>query len=231
MERDMFIVNAYQAAKVASLKGAPISPPIAAAQAALESAFGKSQLAREGNNLFGVKAGASWQGQTLSLPTKEWSPERGWYETTAVWRKYPNWEESFDDYGDMIGRLSWYADAVAVCDDPLAYLKALVNRDEPVYATDPAYIEKVWAIVEQYGLLEPQHPQLRGHHPDTNDYLGNISVVGDKGYPAWLKGQETLRSAARNVIKVAGGCQADIYDHTPSSLRHAVIELERALER
>ena len=41
------------------------------AQAILESAWGKSQLAKKHFNFFGMKAGASWKGESVTLSTKE----------------------------------------------------------------------------------------------------------------------------------------------------------------
>ena len=147
MDRTTFAANALQAAQSAALKVPTFNPVIAAAQACLESNFGESELATQANNLKGVKAGRSWQGETLELPTKEWGPN-GWYMNTAKWRKYPTWEAAFLDYADLIKRV--YPFAVPVRSDPHAFLWALVGRDTPKYATDPAYVEKVWAIVEQF---------------------------------------------------------------------------------
>lgn len=46
-------------------------PSITAAQAILESNWGKSKLARECLNLFGIKADQSWQGDKKAYSTKE----------------------------------------------------------------------------------------------------------------------------------------------------------------
>ena len=41
------------------------------AQAALESGWGESLLARQGKNLFGVKADPAWRGEVQTLTTRE----------------------------------------------------------------------------------------------------------------------------------------------------------------
>lgn len=153
MTRSEFIQKAIEAAKSAKATGAPISIPIAVAQKALESNFGSSQLAREANNLGGVKAGSSWGGPVIELPTREWREADGtWYTTVARWRKYADWKESFEDYGALIAGV--YPVAASRAEDARAFLEALIHGDRYSYATDPDYVAKVWSIVEQYNLLD-----------------------------------------------------------------------------
>lgn len=159
MTREEFLDRATRAAEEARKSGAPISVPIAVAQAALESAWGASQLAREANNLKGVKAGSSWNGDVLVLPTREYrTADASWYTTEARWRKYPSWKAAFLDYGNLIRRV--YPHAAAVADDPRAFLEQLVARHYPRYATDPDYVEKVWRIVEEHDLVEASAGRL-----------------------------------------------------------------------
>lgn len=155
MNKTEFLTAALLAATQARDVGAPINPVIAAAQAALESNWGQSQLAREANNFHGVKRGSSWSGDVLELPTQEWSETRQtFYTTVAKWRKYRDWQHAFADYGDLIARV--YPHAAAAADDALKFLVELTARDYPKWATDPRYTEKVWSIVEQYDLLDMQ---------------------------------------------------------------------------
>ena len=156
MPREAFLRDALTAAESARAAGAPINPVIAAAQAALESNFGRSQLATEGRNLFGIKKGSSWTGPTLELPTKEWR-NGDFYTTVAHWRKYRDWQHSVEDYGALIGRV--YPHAAAVADDARAFLEQLVALDYPKYATDGSYVAKVWGIVEQFDLLDQAGPE------------------------------------------------------------------------
>lgn len=167
--RAEFIALALASAETARELGAPIVPGIAAAQAALESRYGDSRLALA-NNLLGIKAGQSWAGPTLDLPTREWvapteQPLRAghWITVTARWRRYASWADCFVDYGKIIARLSWYADAAEAAKrgDARAFLEGLLAKpngpgaadDEPGWATDPSYREKVLGIAEQWGLV------------------------------------------------------------------------------
>ena len=65
-----FIMRLTTAA-ISSAKATGVPSSITIAQAALESAWGESGLAKTGNNLFGIKADSLWRGQTLTLNTKE----------------------------------------------------------------------------------------------------------------------------------------------------------------
>lgn len=153
-QRKDFLITTAAAALAAEAAGAPINVPVAVAQAALESAFGRSGLARDANNLFGIKAGSSWDGPTLDLPTREFVDGQ-WIGTVATWRKYDELVDCFADYGELIARV--YPQSAAAKGDPRAYLEGLTSG-ELKYATDPDYTNKVWSIVERYELLELAEP-------------------------------------------------------------------------
>lgn len=158
MRREDFIKKALKAAQAARDRGASIVPEIAAAQAALESRYGRSKLAREANNLFGIKAGTSWKGPVIEIPTREWDDVKGFIRVTARWRKYANWEECFRDYGNIINRLPWFEDAVKAArqNDALGFLEGILSKpNEPGWATDPKYRDKVLSVAESWGLLHP----------------------------------------------------------------------------
>ena len=190
VRREDFIHRALDAARRARREGALIVPEIAAAQAALESAYGRSRLARQANNLFGIKAGWSWRGEVLELPTREFDPEQGWLETVARWRKYPDWAACFADYGAIIARLPWFADAADAArrNDARGFLRGLLARPgEPGWATDPDYEDKVLAIAEAWGLLDsadaPHRLDAKRFFLDGLELpLEAASLVGDKLY-------------------------------------------------
>lgn len=128
-----------------------IHPGIAAAQAALESNFGKSQLAQQANNLFGVKVGSSWNGASITMRTME--EEFGEFvEVAARWRKYPAVRDAIEDYAALIRRV--YPHAAAVSHDGEAYARALTSGVLK-YATDSRYSEKLITLATQHNLLEP----------------------------------------------------------------------------
>ncbi len=116
------------------------------AQAALETGWGK-HLPSHGDgsssfNLFGIKAGSSWDGGKVSVPTLE-------YENGVAVRKrdsfraYDSPAESFSDYARLISDNPRYARALDQGENIAGFAHALVRGG---YATDPAYASKLTAI-------------------------------------------------------------------------------------
>lgn len=146
MTKKEFIRRMTEACALAKQAGARFNDAVVIAQAALESGWGNSGLTVKANNLFGIKAGKSWNGLTLDLPTKEWSREKGWYKTIARWCKWDSWAACVLYYSNMLQRLSWFRDALDHCDNADAFLRALLPEGgQPGWATDPQYFSKVRA--------------------------------------------------------------------------------------
>ncbi|MCA1807718.1 MAG: hypothetical protein LC687_07715, partial [Actinobacteria bacterium] len=93
--------------------------------------------------------------------TKEQDAQGVEYTTVAKFKSYPDWSHCFEDYGDIISRLSWYQDAEDAANIPRDFLTGLIairSADgsvlEPGWATDKDYFNKVWRIVVDYDLLD-----------------------------------------------------------------------------
>lgn len=123
-----------------------VLPSLVAAQAALESGWGTSQLAIKGNNLFGIKA-HGWRGPTLVLPTKEYLNKK-WVTVDATWRKYDSWAESVEDHGLFFVQNHRYKKLLGETD----YVKACRAVHAAGYATDPDYADKLLATIRANGL-------------------------------------------------------------------------------
>jgi len=117
------------------------------AQAALESGWGRHtpQLPDGGSshNLFGIKADARWQGPRVATTTIEYRQGVA-VKAQASFRAYPSFAESFADYAHFLQQSPRYATALQQGDRPDAYLQALQQAG---YATDPAYADKISAIM------------------------------------------------------------------------------------
>ena len=154
MTKKEFVKRMGEACQTAKLKGAAFNEPVVMAQGALESSWGNSGLAVKANNLFGTKAGASWKGPTLDLPTREWDKQRGWYNTIAKWRMYPSWNECIVDYSRLLASRSWFRAALSVTHDPDKFLTALLPApNKPGWATDPDYARKVRDVAREIERL------------------------------------------------------------------------------
>jgi flagellar rod assembly protein/muramidase FlgJ len=136
-------------AAVASAKTTGVPASITIAQAALESGWGESVLAKTGNNLFGIKADSLWRGQSLTMNTKEFIKGQ-WVVVPAMWRKYSSWQASIDDHVAFFKRNPRYK-ACFACTSAHAFARAMAQAG---YATDPAYADKVIGLIKQHNLLD-----------------------------------------------------------------------------
>lgn len=143
-EQIQWLTQTVQAAKDAE----HIFPEMAGAEAALESNYGASQLAREANNLFGMKQHTHPLHGTLVLPTKEFLNSQ-WVVTSANWVKYDTLAECFEDRMETLERLKstypHYAMALAAT-DPVTYIFE-VSR---TWSTDPLRSAKCLSIYNAY---------------------------------------------------------------------------------
>jgi len=128
-------------------------PAMAAAEAALESSWGNSQLAREANNLFGMKQHAHPICGTMNLPTKEFLDGR-WLSCTSQWVDYPDWASCFADRLATLQRLSnAYPHYKAALDAQDA--ETYVRQVSMTWSTDPQRADKVLSIYRDYTAVRP----------------------------------------------------------------------------
>ncbi|MBS1208822.1 MAG: flgJ [Proteobacteria bacterium] len=133
-----------QAQQAANSLGVPAH--FLVAQAALETGWGKSVIARadgtSSNNLFNIKAGKDWKGAVVEARTTEY--ENGQPVTrTERFRAYGSYAESFQDYANLVGQSSRYA-SVRGQTSAEGFSRALQQGG---YATDPAYAEKLTRVI------------------------------------------------------------------------------------
>ena len=139
------------------------------AQFILESGYGKSKLAQNSNNCFGMKkslSGNTWSGSVwdeksvYTKKTKEQNPD-GSYETiTADFRKYACVEDSIADYsayllGAMNGSKKRYEGIVGMTD----YKKVVQITKDGGYATSLTYVEKLCSIIGKCQQCSCNHNQ------------------------------------------------------------------------
>ncbi|HXM59367.1 MAG TPA: glucosaminidase domain-containing protein [Terriglobales bacterium] len=114
-------------------------PQMASCEAALESTWGHSELAREANNLFGMKRHQHNIYGVLNLPTREWSAAKGWTQVPGVdWEKYPDWRACFCDRLATLQKLSnAYPHYKAALDATDA--KTYIISVSETWSTDPGW--------------------------------------------------------------------------------------------
>ncbi|NVJ49479.1 MAG: flagellar assembly peptidoglycan hydrolase FlgJ [Gammaproteobacteria bacterium] len=131
-----------------------VHPGVLIAQAALETGWGKfmsrTEAGNESNNLFGIKATSSWQGDSVRSSTIEFEngiPQK----VMQKFRSYTNLEQSFADYVDLITGNPRYQEAVNQSHDPKSYLNHIQQGG---YATDPQYADKIHGIFIRESLFQ-----------------------------------------------------------------------------
>lgn len=137
-----------------------ILPSISAAQAVLESGWGKSTLAINANNLFGIKG--RYNGSYVIMPTLEYINGQ-WITVNAEFRKYPSWDASVEDHGSFFHENPRYSNLIGVTD----YRTVARLLQEDGYATDPEYAAKLISIIEYNGLAD-WDVQALGNHSSKN---------------------------------------------------------------
>ena len=148
----------------ADQKKSGILASVSLAQFILESGYGKSELAQNANNCFGMKKslsgntwnGSVWDGKSVyTKQTKEQNPD-GSYETiTADFRKYACVEDSIADHsayllGAMNGSKKRYEGIAGMTD----YKKVVQLIKDGGYATSLTYVEKLCSIIEKWNLTQ-----------------------------------------------------------------------------
>jgi flagellar protein FlgJ len=125
-----------------------VAPDTLIAQAALETGWGQhlpaSSNGSSSSNLFGIKAGGSWQGATATADTVEYTA--GTASTTAAkFRAYDSTQASARDLVSLVSGSTRYAAALGAGNDVGAYATALQQGG---YATDPDYVKKMVATAQ-----------------------------------------------------------------------------------
>ena len=148
-QQDTFLRQASAAARAAG----HIFPEYAACEAALESTWGQSRLARQANNLFGQKQSAEAEAEidtlgVLVMPTQEFLHGR-WVTVMARWVRYPDQATCFRARMALLQRLqhSYPAYARALTANTG---EAFIEEVSRSWSTDPQRATKVLAIHRQH---------------------------------------------------------------------------------
>ena len=156
-------------AKVAPLftanqKQSGILASVSLAQFILESGYGKSELAQNANNCFGMKSslsgnswsGSVWDGHSVyTMKTGEQNADGSYVTITADFRKYSSVEDSIADHsayllGAMNGSKKRY-EGLAGCKD---YKAAVQLIKDGGYATSLDYVQNLCRVIEQWNLTQ-----------------------------------------------------------------------------
>lgn len=172
-------ISALRPAALASAVKTGIPAGVTAAQAALETGWGRYvpvdlATGRYSYNLFGVKA---LNGQDY-VTAWTWEYDRNakqWLRVQARFRAYPGFEDSLDDHARLL-RTPRYLVCLRGAADAEGYARCIASAG---YATDPSYADKIISIMRRWNLVDLKP----GPFPDVS--------VDDAGAEAiaWCKAQ------------------------------------------
>lgn len=123
-------------------------PSIMLAQAALESNFGSGELASRHHNLMGVKAGDGLP--SVTMMTSEQDQRGHSYTVKAAFRQYKDWEESLEDYANVLETEQFRA----VHRHEAGNYQNAIRALRGTYATDVHYDRKLTAIIKAFDLTK-----------------------------------------------------------------------------
>lgn len=134
-------IDKYAPVAVAEMQRSGVPASITLAQGLLESGSGRSTLATQGNNHFGIKCHSNWKGATIHADDDR---------RNECFRKYKSADESFRDHSDFLR----YSDRYKFLFDleRTDYKGWAYGLKQAGYATDPTYASKLIKYVEDYNL-------------------------------------------------------------------------------
>jgi len=136
-------IDAYKNLAISEMKRTGIPASITLAQGMIESGNGKSSLAVEANNHFGIKCHNDWKGPTV----KHHDDRRN-----ECFRKYRTPGESYRDHSDFLSTTPRYKDLFLLSQtDYKGWAKGLKKAG---YATNPYYANMLIRKIEEYGLYK-----------------------------------------------------------------------------
>lgn len=149
---NMKFINDIKGEAIDNYKRYKILPSITIAQAILESSWGNSILAKDFNNLFGIKADRYWDGEYVTLETKEH------IDTTINdrFRKYDNKKQSIIDHAKFLSENKRYKNNGVF--DANTYIYQAQALEKSGYSTvanqdgELIYADMLINLIRQYNL-------------------------------------------------------------------------------
>ena len=183
-------IEKFKEIAISEMKSTGIPASITLAQACLESSYGRSTLAVEANNHFGIKC-HGWKGETMYRETGEGD---------NCFRKYESAEHSFSYHSDFLR----YRDRYAFLFDyaPDDYKSWAAGLSKAGYSTNPKYAELLTNLIERYDLAKY----------DT-EALGQVEESGEAipPSPIVLETPEKVDASAQVLRRYSGQTPVDLY--------------------
>jgi len=158
-------IRQYKDLAVQEMNRTGIPASITLAQGMLESNYGNSTLAREGNNHFGIKCHNTWNGRRIYHDDDR---------RQECFRKYRDVYESFKDHSEFLTEGQRYAFLFDY--DKTEYKKWARGLKRAGYATSPTYATRLIELIERYQLyrFDRQERRFASVEDKSHGPLGNV---------------------------------------------------------
>ena len=178
--------------KYASDYGIMVHSPIIA-QAILESGWGRSTLASEYNNYFGLKCGGAWNGKSVNMATQEEYEVGVMTDIRDNFRVFDTMEDGVKGYFDFIN-YSRYSNLKGVT-DPEEYCR-LIKEDG--YATSSTYVDSFVRVIYDNNLTRFDNEESNNEEPkkEDGDNMTREELTGEA-----LTGEAIIDILASRVIR------------------------------
>lgn len=141
-------IETYKYMAIDQMQRHRIPASITLAQGIIESNAGRSMLATEANNHFGIKVGTSWTGPYVTKNDDAVGEQ---------FRKYDSVEESYEDHSIFLQRQR-YASLFNLA--PTDYEGWAYGLKAAGYATNPQYPALLIGVIEYYDLAQYDHQHI-----------------------------------------------------------------------
>jgi LysM repeat protein len=184
-------IQTYSAVAVKKMQEHHIPASITLAQGILESGAGKSELAQNAFNHFGIKCHSTWIGATYHKDDDA---------KNECFRKYKSATESFEDHSQFL-KASRYAELFIL--EPTDYQGWAYGLKKAGYATHPQYAQRLIRIIEEYNLAIY----------DKTDY----PIASDESKKEPLSPKKEREKAPQQLLKPQSVPNQQVQQKEPSS--------------
>ena len=199
-------ISIYKHIAIKEMKRTGIPASIKLAQGILESDLGRSPLAYQANNHFGIKCGKDWSGNTYFKHDDETGIDGSTIE--SCFRAYSDAEESYLAHSEFLTLPSKQSRYGFLFDlNTTDYVGWANGLKFSGYATDPSYPTKLIKIIENYTLYEFDEP-ITVAKKKYDDILAANPKLPEKTYQekqpenkSEIKNKAVIKSESRSNTK------------------------------
>ena len=181
-------IEKYKDIAIDQMQRWKVPASITLAQGLLESAAGRSRLAKEGNNHFGIKC-HNWKGGTIYSDDEK---------ANECFRRYHSAKESFEDHSVFLAKGQRYRFLFDLKQtDYKGWARGLKKAG---YASNPIYAQSLINLIERYQLYQYDVASPRHIHatPVNGQPLHPIFIY-NKNYYLYARRGDTYRSIAQEI--------------------------------